>query len=56
MFTLHRCAPADIINEQNYLHALEENDTNKLADYIIFTINSNIEKQAQLRKIKIKDG
>ena len=48
----------DIINENikndpNYIRALEETNPDNLAEYIIFQINSNLDKQAPLRKINV---
>ena len=44
-----------ILNEQNYVRALTEEDPNRLAEYIIFTVNKHLDEQSQLRKVKIRD-
>ena len=43
------------MNEENYIRALVEEDPNILAQYILFTINKNLDEQSILRKIKVKD-
>ena len=48
-------AKQEITNEENYTTALCEEDPNVLAQYILFTINKNLNEQSKLRKVKVKD-
>ena len=45
----------NIINHPNYIESLSNNDSNKIANFIIQQINLNLDKQSEIRKIKIKN-
>ena len=43
----------NIINDENYLNALEDDNSDRIANYIVEQINKNLDAQSELRKVKV---